>query len=150
LRRALGDKLRHREVIAGVGEIGVVIRGQHGDGENAQTAFPRLDRGPHGLRIGVHREESGPDPRHAFDARGDGVADVVQFHVDEELLAAVDQRRRIGKSAGERELIADLVERHRVAEPCHHGLRFFDRGHVERDDQPVAGLHLHRSILRDG
>ncbi len=65
-------------------------------------------------------------------------------------LAGAGQRVRVRQAAGEGELIADLVERHRVAEPRHHGLRLFDRGHVERDDQPVAGLHLHRSILRDG
>ena len=45
------------------------------------------------------------------------------------------------KPAGEGELIADLVERHRVAEPLDHRLGGGDRRHIERNDQPVARIH---------
>ena len=136
----------HGGVVAGLGEILVVVGRQHGDGEDAQARLARLDRGLHGLRIGMHGEERGAEPRHAFDALRDRVADVMKLEIDEHLLAGIGQRVGEGETAGEGELIADLVERHRVAEPRHHGLRRFDRRQVERDDQAVAGLHRHRSI----
>ncbi len=57
-----------------------------------KPAFARFDRGLHGLRIGMHGEKRGAEPRHAFDALRHGVADVVQLEIDEHLLAGVDQR----------------------------------------------------------
>ena len=73
-------------------------------------AGARIDGGMHGLRIGVHGQEGRAELRDAPHALRDGVADVVQLHVDENLLARADQRLREGKPAGETELIADLVE----------------------------------------
>ena len=80
----------------------------------------RFDRGLHGLRIGVHGEEARAEPRHALDALRDRVADVVQLEIEEHALAGAGKRLREGKPAGEGELIADLVERYRIAEPRHH------------------------------
>ena len=78
--------------------------------------------------------------RHAL---RDRVADVVQLHVDEHLLAGVGERAREIEPAGEAELIADLVEHDRLAEPRHHRLRLGDGGNVERNDQAFAGIeHL--------
>ena len=88
----------------------------------------------------MHREESGAKPGHAFDALRDGVGDVVQLEVDKDLLAGAGQRVRVRKPAGEGELIADLVERDRVAEPRHQRGRRFDRGDIERNDQALARL----------
>jgi hypothetical protein len=46
----------------------------------------------HGLRIAVHGEEGGAELRHALDALGDGVADVVQLEIDKHLLVGADER----------------------------------------------------------
>ena len=43
---ALGDELGDGEVVTGRREIGVVIGGQHGDGENAQAAIAARRRPP--------------------------------------------------------------------------------------------------------
>ena len=82
------DQVRHVEAIAGRVEIAVVIGGQHGDGENFQArSRARLDRGLHGLRIGVHGEEGHAQFGNALDAARNGIADVVQLEIDEDLLA---------------------------------------------------------------
>ena len=71
LRRARGGQFADAEVVAGGGEIGVVIGREHGHRENAQRrALFAFDRRLHGLRIGVHGEESGAELRHALDALG--------------------------------------------------------------------------------
>ena len=57
LRRALGGKFPHRAIIAGAGQIVVVVGGQHRDGEDAQAVGARVDRGFHGLRVGMHGEK---------------------------------------------------------------------------------------------
>ena len=49
--------------------------------------FARVDRGLHGLRIGVHGEEGGAEPRHALDALRDRIADVVQLQIEKHPLA---------------------------------------------------------------
>ena len=56
-------------------------------------AGARVDRGVHGLRIGMHGEEASRPARDALDALRDRVADVVQLHVDEDLLAGVGSAR---------------------------------------------------------
>ena len=93
LRGALGNQLRHGEVVAGGGEIGIVVGGQHGDGEDAEArAFARIDRRMHGLRIAVHGEEGRAELGDALDALGHRVADVVQLEIEEHLLVGADQR----------------------------------------------------------
>ena len=124
LRGALGDQLRHGEVVAGGGEIGVVVGGQHRDGEDAQArAFARVDRRMHGLRIGVHGEEAS---RRASPRSRRPCATVLPMSCSlrsrNTCLPAPISVSRKGEAAGEGELIADLVERHRVAEPRHHRL----------------------------
>jgi orotidine-5'-phosphate decarboxylase len=37
MRGALGNELRHGEIVAGGSEIGIVVRSQNGDGEDAQA-----------------------------------------------------------------------------------------------------------------
>ena len=82
--------------------------------------------------------------RDALHALRDRVADVVQLHVDEDLLAGVGQRAREIEPAGKAELVADLVEHDRLAEPRHQRLRLGDGRDIERDDQAFAGIeHPH-------
>src|SRR5262245_9734101 len=144
LSGAFGDELRNREIITGRGEIGVVVGGEHGDGEKAQGgAFARIDRGMHGLWIGVHREKRCPQPGNAFDAPGDGVADIVQLEVEEDALARAGEHAREVDPTRKGKLITDLVERNGFAEPRDQRLRLGNRRHVERDDQPLARIKLH-------
>ena len=127
LFRACGDQCLYRRVVAGRLKVAVVIGGEHGDGENAQTAFARLDRGLHRLRIGMNRQEGRAEARDAFHALRDRIADVVQLEIEEGALAGAGKLLRVSKSARKSELVADLVERHGIAEPRHHGLRRLDR-----------------------
>ena len=84
LLRARLDQIGDVEAIAGGMQIAVVIGGQHGDGENLQArSRARLDRGLHGLRIGMHGEEGRAQFGDALDAARDRVADVVQLEIDE-------------------------------------------------------------------
>ena len=69
---------------------------------------------------------------------GNGVADVVQFQIEKDLLAGIDERARVRQPARISELIADFVESHRVAEPLHHGLCRLDRRNIEGDNQALA------------
>ena len=93
--------------------------------------------------IGVHGEKRCPEPRNAFDASGNGVADIVQLEVEEDALAGAGQHAREVDAARKGELITDLVERDGFAEPCDQRLRLADRRHVERDDQSLARIKLH-------
>ena len=98
----------------------------------------------HGLRIGVHGEEGRAQPGDALDALRDGVADVMQLHVEKNALAGAGKRLGHGEPAGESELIADLVEHDRIAESADHRLRLGDRRQIERNDQSLARLeHRH-------
>ena len=70
----------------------------------------------------------------------DRVGDVMQLEIEKDLFARrgepADERR--GRAAVG-ELHADLIEDRAVADPLDKPLRLADVGHVERDDQPVAG-----------
>ena len=95
LLRAGLDQIGDVEAIARGMKIAVVIRSQHGDGENLQArSGARLDRGLHGLRIGVHSEEGRAEFGDALDAARHRVADVVQLEIDENLLAGPGQLLR--------------------------------------------------------
>ncbi len=149
LRGALADQLRDGEIVAGGGEIGIIVGGEHGDGENSQgRSRPRVDRRVHGLRIGVDGEERRPEPRHALDPAPDRIADVVQLEVEEDLLAGAGERARQVDAAREGELIADLVERHGLAETSDHRLRGGDRGNIERQDQALTRIERHECSPR--
>ena len=78
--------------------------------------------------------------RDAAYALRDGVADVVQLHVDEHLLAGVGERPREIEPTGKAELIADLVEHDRLAETRDQRLRLGNGRNVERNDQAFAGI----------
>ncbi len=95
----------------------------------------------------MHGEKRRAKPRHAFHALRHRIADVVKLQIDEDLVTRVDQRMRIGDAAGKGELITNLIERDRIAEPRHQRLRRFDRRHIERDDQALARLNLHRAYF---
>ena len=93
LRGAAGDEVRRRRRrIARLGEVLVVVGGQHGDGEDLQGRA-RLPghRRAHGLRIGVDGQEGGAEPGDRAHALLDRVADVVELEVEEDLLALADQ-----------------------------------------------------------
>ena len=99
----------------------------------------------HGLWVGMNSEKGCPQQNDALDAVRNRVANVVELHVDEDLLAGVGERAREIKPAGEGELIADLVEADGIGKPRHHRLRLGDGRKIERDDQAFAGLK-HRLI----
>ena len=145
--RLLGA-LRHQiidaEPVARLGEVGVVVGGQHGHGQQVQARTRlRLDRRPHGLRIGMHGEERRAELRDTFDPARNRVGDVVQFQVEEHALAGAGQPFSQRQAARVAELIADLVERHRLAQPFDHGFGRRNGGQVERHDQAVARNHRH-------
>ena len=75
----------------------------------------------------MHCEESRAEASDAFDALGDRIADIVQFKIEEDALSGTGELLRVSEAAGISELVADLVERHRIAEPRHHGFRRLDR-----------------------
>src|SRR5262245_46505870 len=97
----------------------------------------------HGLWIGVHREKRCPQPGNAFDAPGNGVADVVQLEVEEDALARAGEHAREVDPTRIGKLITDLVERDGFAEPCDQRLRLRNRRQVEGDDQPLVRIELH-------
>ena len=137
------DQVGHAKAIAGGVEIAIVVRGQHRDGEDFQTrSGAGFDRCLHGLRIGVHGQEGRAELGDALDAARHGIADVVQLEIDENLLARAGELPNQRQSSGKSELIADLVERHAVAEPGNHRFRLGDAGQIERHNQPVAGSDI--------
>ena len=91
----------------------------------------------------MHREEGRAQSRDAFNALRNGIADVVQLEIEEDALARAGEHARKIDPAGEGELIADLVERHRFAQPRHQRLRLGDGADIERDDQAFARIELH-------
>ena len=123
---AVGGELVHRRRIAGVPQICVIERGEHGDGENTQTAFARVHCRLHHLRISMDSEEGCAQSRNTLHARRYRIADVMEFQIEENALAGLDQLWRIIEPAGKGQLIADLVERHGIAQARDHGLRRFD------------------------
>ena len=72
----------------------------------------------------------------------DGVGDVVQLEVQEDLPAGGDEPLDEAEFAAIGELHADLVEAGAVADPRDEPLGLRNVGHVERDDQPVARRNL--------
>ena len=154
LLRARFDQIGHVEAVARGMKVAVVVGGQHGDGEDFQIRpGARLDRGLHGLRIGMHGEEGRAEFGDALDAARHRVADVVQLEIDEHLLALVGELADQRQPAGISELIADLVESDGFPKLADHRLRRGNAGQVERHDQAVAGgdigwLHVtsHRAL----
>ena len=139
------DQIGDAEAIARRVQIAIVIGGQHGDGEDLQIrSRARLDRRLHGLRIGMHGEEGRAKRGDALDAARHGIADVVQLEIDEHLLARVGELADQRQAAGISELIADLVERHAVAEPGDHRFRGMPR---RADRAPRSGGRGERSWL---
>ena len=61
----------------------------------------RIDRRMHGLRIGVHGEESRAEFGDALDAARHRVADVVQLEIEEHLLVVANERLREAQAPGE-------------------------------------------------
>ena len=139
----------HREVVAGRGEIGIVVGGQHRDGENAQAAFARLDRRLHGLRIGVHGEERGAEPRRRCVrlrrpcCRCRGVSDR-ETPACRHRPAPAHRRGRRRKRADSRSCRTRPLRRAAPPWP----VAASTDGTIERDDQAFARLKLHRSSLR--
>ena len=121
---AAPDRLDHPEPAAGVEEIGVVIGGQHRDGENSHSrAFGAGDRGAHRLRIGVDGEECRAELRRLRGRPLDGVGNVMQLEVEKDLFA---RRRELGderQAAAIGELHADLIECRAVADPLDEASR---------------------------
>ena len=79
----------------------------------------------------------------------DGVGDVVQLEIEEDLLAGRGEPACEGKTlTAIGELHADLIEGRGVADALDEALRLVGVGQVESDDQPVARRqHAHRPLL---
>lgn len=94
----------------------------------------------------MHGEKCRAERRQALNAARHGVADVVQFEIDEHLLAGGREWTYQRQSACISELIADLVEGDAVAQTRDHRLRLIQAGQIERHNQPVFrsdGRHWH-------
>ena len=88
----------------------------------------------------MHGEKGRADLRDALDALAHGVADVVQLEIEKYLLADAISSRAKSRPAGKAELIADLVERHGIAEPRDQASAAADRRQIERNDQALARI----------
>ncbi len=74
----------------------------------------------------MNRQEGGAECGDTFDAARNGIADIVQFEIDENLLSGACELTGERQSAGISELITDLVETYAVAKPHDHRLRGSD------------------------
>ena len=71
----------------------------------------------------------------------DGVRDVVELEVEEDLEAALPRVLDRGGAGGGEELRADLAPGGDAAEPVEQAVGVAERLDVERDEQPVLTLH---------
>ncbi|EGE59005.1 hypothetical protein RHECNPAF_2530085 [Rhizobium etli CNPAF512] len=130
-------------VVAGLGKILGIHRGQHRDAEQTEAGAGRgLHSRPHRLGISVQRQHRHAHPGDVFDTRGDGVVDVEQLHVEKDLLAACREVTGEFQPAGKDQLIADLVEENIVTERGNQPFGLADRGNIQADDQPLACVHF--------
>src|SRR4029079_17636772 len=105
LRGARGGQFIYVHLVARGSKIGIVVRCQHRDRENAERGSAlAFDRGLHGLRISMHGDEGRAELSDALNTLGDRIADVVQLEVEKSLLARRNQFRRKRQAAGESEL----------------------------------------------
>src|SRR5262249_1956501 len=116
---------------------------QHGDAEyleGARATAPnrRFERWP----IGMHREKRRAQPDGGFNALFDRVRNIVKLEVEKDLLSRICKLAHERQAAGIRELIADLIEAYRVAEPRYEAARLLDGRHIERNNQPACIRYL--------
>src|SRR5262249_28744413 len=95
----------------------------------------------HDLRKSMYGQKICAQPRDAFHACRDRVADVMKLEIEKDPLARLHELWRVIEAAGKGELISDLVERDAIAEARHHALRGVHRRHLERHTQEIAKLH---------
>jgi hypothetical protein len=147
----------HDLLVGGAGdadllEVGRLEARQHGDAEDLRLA--QALGATHARHVGdgalhhrettrrVDVEHADAEPRRLDAGGGDRVRDVVELEVEEDVGAArLHHADDVGAGVDE-ELLADLVERDRVAQPADRGL---GRGHgvdVEADDQSVATVRI--------
>ena len=98
----------------------------------------------------MNRQERSADPRDGADALLDGIADVVQLEVDENLFALANELPGKFETARISELVADLVECPGISDPSHKSARFIDGGEIEADDELVAHVRCRRGINGKG
>ena len=80
--------------------------------------------------------------RDVRDAGGDGVVNVEELHVEEDLLAPSGKFAGEIEAACESQLVADLVEGNDAVQVLDHRLGLAKRRHVQPDDKPVPhGRH---------
>ena len=148
MRGAFAGKLRHGEIIAGGGKIGIIVRGEHGDGEQAQVrSGTGVGGGMHGLRIAVNGEKRRPQPHYAFNPARNGMTDVVELKIEKDALSGAGQHARKIDTPGESERVADFVERDRLPEPRDKRLRLGHRGHISATMRRSPRLKLHGSCI---
>ena len=105
------------------------------------------------MRVAMHGQEIQVELREPPHRRLDCIADIEQFHVQEDALALF-LLQLVGEcqaAAGEHPQ-PDLVEGNGVAQPLGQGQSSHGVGHVKGDDQAIVGKHVvcHVGILRLG
>src|SRR5215218_4015428 len=150
LCRAAGDEFRSRDGgVSRLDEIVVVVRSEHGHGEDFQVRSGFSGDGrAHGLRIGVDRQERGAEAGHGAHAFLHRVADVVELEIEKDLLALSDQLPGELEAARIGELVADLVEGAGVPDTLDDGAGLLDGGDVQTDDELVANVSYGNGIRR--
>ena len=123
--------------------------GEHGDAEQLELAVaPAAHRGIERLPVdGMHGEELRAGARDRSGGALDRRLDIEQLRVEEHTAPA---RRELGRerhAAGEHELEPDLVDADAVAERLDQRAGLLGARHVERHDQPVAGVLHHAGNL---
>ena len=113
---------------------------QHGDAEQEQVGIGLLlgrGRGAHHLAAtrGVQREHLDGERAEGLDGLGDGVGDVVQLQVEEDVEAQVGDLAHVVRPVGGEHLEAELHPAEIAAQLAENGRGFFTRWNVEGQDQ---------------
>ena len=96
---------------------------------------------------GVQREHADRERSERLDSFGDGVGDVVELEIEENVEALVGDGAHVVGTVGSEHLEADLHPAHRAAELAKEGRGGFARGDIEGENQ-VAG-HEKMTPLRN-
>src|SRR5579875_411739 len=141
------DSFAHAEIdergdfagIAEVLDILAIVAGEDGDGEQFETgAAAAFDGVLHDGLAAVDGEKFEAGAGDLADGAADGFADIVELHIEEDLLAAGAEFTGEGHTGGGVEFHADFVEANAVAEAFDQGKGFAGGLEIEGDDDGVV------------